>query len=180
MHSRSTGSVSPERNNRVDFGQIISETKRPVLAAIRRHLDTKYSYAIDDVAQEVYIRAYRALTKDKLKEKSKLRSYLYTIAKNESLRMNGRCYREELKAEKFIEGERRRLNNPQREEETLGEMTDQILEELRHIPAHYARVIELTLMGLSAREIVQKLEIKPGTVKSRLSRGLALLRDRMA
>lgn len=163
----------------MDFSTIIAETKRPVLAAIRRHLDLKYAYAIDDVAQEVYLRAYRALTKGKLKEQNKLRSYLYTIAKNESLRMNGRCQREEMKAEKFIEGERRRWSLAPVQNETLAEMTAQVVDELRHIPDHYARVVELTLMGFSAREIVERLEIKPGTVKSRLSRGLALLRERM-
>lgn len=164
----------------MEFSEIIAETKRPVLAAIRRHLDAKYAYAIDDVAQEVYLRAYRALTKGKLKEQSKLRSYLYTIAKNESLRMNGRCHREELKAEKFLEGERKRWVEAPEAEANLAEMTSQVIDELRNIPEHYARVVELTLMGFTAREIVERLEIKPGTVKSRLSRGLALLRERMA
>lgn len=164
----------------MEFSEIIAETKRPVLAAIRRHLDAKYAYAIDDVAQEVYLRAYRALTKGKLKEQSKLRSYLYTIAKNESLRMNGRCHREELKAEKFLEGERKRWVEAPEAEANLADMTSQVIDELRHIPEHYARVVELTLMGFTAREIVERLEIKPGTVKSRLSRGLALLRERMA
>ncbi|MBN8222502.1 MAG: sigma-70 family RNA polymerase sigma factor [Spirochaetes bacterium] len=163
----------------MEFSEIIAETKRPVLAAIRRHLDAKYSYAIDDVAQEVYLRAYRALNKGKLKEQGKLRSYLYTIAKNESLRMNSRCHREEMKAEKFIEGERRRWSVMPAEDDTVAEMTAQVVDELRHIPEHYARVVELTLMGFSAREIVQRLDIKPGTVKSRLSRGLALLRERI-
>ncbi len=163
----------------MEFSEIIAETKRPVLASIRRHLDAKFAYAIDDVAQEVYLRAYRALTKGKLKEQSKLRSYMYTIAKNESLRMNSRCHREELKAERFIEGERRRWNVAPPQEEGLAEMTAQVIDELRHIPEHYARVVELTLMGFSAREIVERLEIKPGTVKSRLSRGLALLRERI-
>ncbi|HRP68348.1 MAG TPA: sigma-70 family RNA polymerase sigma factor [Turneriella sp.] len=167
-------------NTNIDFSKIIAETKKTVLAAIRRYLDMKYAHAIDDVAQEVYIRAYRALNDGKLKESSKLRSYLYTIAKNESLRMNARLTREEIKAERFIEEERERLSALPEIENPLGEMTNRIIEELRHIPKHYANVVELSLLGFTAKEIVERLDIKPGTVKSRLSRGLALLRSRVA
>ncbi|MBV6492236.1 MAG: hypothetical protein LDLANPLL_00229 [Turneriella sp.] len=170
---------SPDKSN-INFTQIIAETKKPVLAAIRRHLNAQYDSAIDDVAQEVYIRAYKALTQGKLKEPSKLRSYLYTIAKNESLRMNLRLNREEIKAKKFLEEEIERTNPLREIEEPLSEMASRIIDELSSIPVHYAQVVELSLLGFSAREIVEKLKIKPGTVKSRLSRGLALLRSRIA
>lgn len=164
----------------MDFNQVINETKRPVLAAIRRYLDTSYFYAIDDVAQEVYLRAYRALEQGKLREASKLRSYLYTIARNESLRMNARCRREEVKAEKFLETEKRRISvNPAVAEDSADRLAE-IKDSLAAIPLHYAQVVELAMAGLSGREIVEKLGIKPGTVKSRLSRGLALLREKIA
>ena len=164
----------------MEFSEIIAETKRPVLAAIRRHLDSAYLYAIDDVTQEVYLRAYKALVKGKLQQPSKLRSYLYTIAKNETLRMNARCRREERKAEKFLEGQKEKMNAAVSAEMTPEIMTEDVLDHLAEIPEHYASVVRLALAGLSAREIVAKLEIKPGTVKSRLSRGMAMLRQKMA
>jgi len=164
----------------LEFEQVIAETKRPVLAAIRRYLDSSYLYAIDDVTQEVYLRAYRALEKGKLKDSAKLRSYLYTIARNESLRMNARCRREEQKAEKFLAGQKEKILAVSAESDPLPEMAGDVLAVLKDIPEHYAQVVRLALQGLSAKEIVGKLEIKPGTVKSRLSRGLAMLRERLA
>lgn len=163
----------------MEFAQIIEETRRPVLAAIRRYLDARFAYAIDDVAQEVYLRAYKALTKKRLDDESKLRSYLYTIAKNESLRMNSRCRREEQKAEKFLEAKRERLKYADALPAEGFAERDALIEALGQLPEHYARVVELTLMGFSAREIVAKLDIKPGTVKSRLSRGLTILREKL-
>jgi RNA polymerase sigma-70 factor (ECF subfamily) len=164
----------------MEFAQIIEETRKPVLAAIRRYLDSRFAYAIDDVAQEVYIRAYRALKKNRLEDDTKLRSYLYTIAKNESLRMNQRCKREETKAERFLAAKREKLRYS---EATLPESFDErdaLVEALATLPDHYARVVELTLLGFTAREIVDKLDIKPGTVKSRLSRGLNILKQKLA
>lgn len=163
----------------MDFAAIIAETKRPVLAAIRRYLDGRFSYAVDDVAQEVYLRAYRALTKGKLNDASKLRSYLYTIARNEALRMNARGEREEKKAEKFLNARRERLTVSS-ETVSTRTMAGDIAEALANIPEHYAQVVQLSMLGFSAREIVEKLQIRPGTVKSRLSRGLALLREKLA
>jgi RNA polymerase sigma-70 factor, ECF subfamily len=163
----------------VNFASIIGDTKRPVLAAIRRYLDARFAYAVDDVAQEVYLRAYRALAANKLKDSSKLRAYLYTIARNEALRMSARLGREEKKLESFVENERRRLTIYEPEEDSIPFLAERVRLELKHLPAHYADVVQLVLLGLTAREIVQRLEIKPGTVKSRLSRGLAILRERI-
>lgn len=126
------------------------------------------------------MRAYRALERGNLRESAKLRSYLYTIARNESLRMNTRCRREEMKAEKFVEIEKRRMTEYQNLEENPGDRLGEIKAEIGTLPVHYAQVVELALAGLSGKEIVERLGIKPGTVKSRLSRGLALLRERIA
>jgi len=161
----------------VNLEAIIAETKRPVLAAIRRYLDADYFYAIDDVAQEVYLRAYRALEKGKLREASKIRSYLYTIAKNESLRMNVRLAREVHKAEKFLVAEKEKFSRMHEIETDDAEQLEKIRGAITALPQHYAQVVELTLAGLNHKEIIERLKIKPGTVKSRLSRGLSMLRE---
>ena len=72
------------------FAAIVNETKGIVLAAVRSHLFEHYAHAIDDVVQETYLRAYKSLVKDKFQNKSKISTWLYAIARNESLRMNGK------------------------------------------------------------------------------------------
>ena len=94
------------------FASIVEETKGVVLKAVRSNLFYEYYYALDDVVQETYIRAYRSLVKNKFKEESKLSSWLFTIARNESIRMN-----EKLKA-----GERRREKYVEKNMEYLGRM----------------------------------------------------------
>ncbi|MCS6971772.1 MAG: sigma-70 family RNA polymerase sigma factor [Turneriella sp.] len=160
----------------MDFAQIVAETKRPVLAAIRRHLNPRYASTIDDVVQEVYLRAYRALVFGKLRDRSKLNSYLYTISRNEALRMNRRCAQEEKKAEKILD----RQKHHRHHDNNLDFLRGELESALKQLPEHYAMVVRLSLAGLAPREIVKKLRLRPGTVKSRLSRGLAQLRRLLA
>jgi RNA polymerase sigma-70 factor (ECF subfamily) len=47
-----------------DFTTIINRTKDTVLSAIERYLAARFYSAVDDVAQEVYLRAYKSLSKD--------------------------------------------------------------------------------------------------------------------
>ena len=74
--------------NEKTFAEIIEETKGVVLTAIGKFLHHDLVYAIDDVAQETYLRAYKGLASGKFKGDSKISTWLYTIARNESFRMN--------------------------------------------------------------------------------------------
>ncbi len=163
-----------------DFTRIVAETKRPVLAAIRRYLDLRLSHAVDDVAQEVYLRAYKALTKGKLRDQTKLRSYLYTIARNEALRMNEKYAREEMKSEKLLVLKRDTEALQQSASSPLERFDKTVVDAIDTLPEHYANVVKLSLLGFTSKEIVSKLAVKPGTVKSRLSRGLQILRQKLA
>lgn len=158
-----------------EFAAIIAETKPVVLAAIRRYLFSEYAHMADDAAQETYLRAYRALAKNSLKEKSKLKSYLYTIARRESLRINARCDREIKKTEKILEA--RKSGDLYHSDSTAGIDKAIVLEALQRIPAVYADVLHLLLDGKKIKEISGELQLKPGTIKSRTHRGLKLLRS---
>ncbi len=171
--------------NTQEFSKLISMTKRPVMAAIRRYLSVQFFHAIDDVAQEVYLRAYKTLVKKKIEDDSKLRSYLYTIAKNESLRMNDKLKRENEKIERYTkkisENSRMQIDKEGSEIKEFWEreQREKIKQVIHDMPSRYADILKLNFNGLSINEIMNELSLREGTVKSRLYRGLSQLRQNL-
>ncbi len=155
-----------------EFSQIISETKSVVLSAIRKNLAERFSDSIDDVVQEVYMRAYKSLSQDKFRKDSSLSTWLYTIARNESLRMNEKLVREEKKLEKL------KLQTQEAySEETDKGTLERIKEAIGKIPTIYSTVLLKFLEGKSEKKIAEELAIAQGTVKSRISRGKQMIKD---
>jgi RNA polymerase sigma-70 factor (ECF subfamily) len=163
------------------FASIVEETKGFVLKAIRKSLFSEYYYAIDDVVQETYLRAYRSLVKNKFREESKLSSWLYTIARNESIRMNKRLKSGERRREKYFEKNMEYLNNDSENniEEKLekDDLIEKLNEAVKKLPAKYEKVIDLYVKGFNEKEIAKFLSISRGTVKSRVHRGKAKLKE---
>jgi RNA polymerase sigma-70 factor (ECF subfamily) len=163
------------------FASIVEETKGVVLRAVRQNLFSEYYYAIDDVVQETYIRAYRSLVKNKFREESKLSSWLYTIARNESVRMNKKLKGGERRREKFAEQhieylETARENNIEDKIEK-DNLIEKIKQAVKKLPEKYEDVINLYIKGFNEKEIANFLSISPGTVKSRLHRGKEKLKE---
>ena len=157
-----------------DFTLIVNSTKSVVLSAIEKNLAERFYYAIDDVVQETYLRAYKSLTKGNFRYEAKISTWLYTIARNECLRMNDKLIREEKKIEKAtsqIKEER-----PIEEEVEENPKKANLLDYLKMIPDKYKEILEHYINGLSEKEIADRLSIKQGTVKSRTSRGKEFLR----
>jgi RNA polymerase sigma-70 factor (ECF subfamily) len=145
----------------------VRETKQVVLAAVSRTLSPKLKDHIDDVVQETYIKTYRKLSKSPLSEIKNLENYIYTIAKDESNKVNNKesqyiktC--NELQSEPVTEP---------REENLIAELKDQITK----LPEKYKYVLELFNAGLSLNEISEKLGLNIGTVKSKLFRGRKII-----
>ena len=155
------------------FTVIIKETKAVVLSAVKKHLFDIYAHALDDVVQETYFKAYDSLVKGKFKEESALSTWLYVIAKNEALRMNGKLKREEQKRNLFggffKESEKLTEDNLK----TL-EFQD-ILEKVKQLPLRYRSILILHSEGLNEKEIAEKLVLPAGTVKSRIHRGRKMM-----
>jgi RNA polymerase sigma-70 factor (ECF subfamily) len=157
-----------------DFTVIVNETKNVVLKAIGENLANEYYHAIDDVVQETYLRAYKSLSQNKFKGDSLVSTWLYTIARNESLRMNGKLNREKEKAKKSQEAfilEQAKNNTEKESEEDKSKLYNLISK----LPEKYRSVMELVVQGRPIKNISQELNIKSGTVKSRTKRGRDLL-----
>jgi RNA polymerase sigma-70 factor (ECF subfamily) len=156
-----------------EFADIVHRTKRIVLSAIEKNLSPQFYHAIDDVAQETYIRAYRGLEKNSFRGDSKIETWLYKIARNESLRINQKLMREEEKIKKAAESDFVFMHNPAKEE------VISLHEHLILLPEKYRSVLMLVSQGLNINDISQKLGIRPGTVKSRASRGKKIIHENL-
>ncbi|MEO0293438.1 MAG: sigma-70 family RNA polymerase sigma factor [candidate division WOR-3 bacterium] len=159
------------------FASIVEETKSFVLKAIRENLFSEYYYAIDDVVQETYIRAYKSLIKNKFRKESKLSSWLYTIAKNESIRMNRKLSSTERRREKYAE--RTLLNFESSVEEKIEkkELFEILNKAIGELPGDFKEVMNLYIRGFTEKEMVKILSLPKGTIKSRIHRGKAKLKE---
>jgi RNA polymerase sigma-70 factor (ECF subfamily) len=132
----------------------------------------------EDVAQEVFVRAYRSVAR--FRGESRLMTWLYAITARLCLNRLGAS-------------ERRR---PRQGEEALVRLAsaepgpaaraaraelEQALERaIAELPADRRIVVVLRdLEGLSYEEIAESLDLEPGTVRSRLHRARADLRDKL-
>lgn len=136
----------------------------------------------DDIAQEVFIKAYVSLSK--FKYKSSFGTWLYRIAVNtvkDHLRKESR-----IKKTSFDE----RLVSPGiqedeaviKEEEQEAEKKKKLLHAAIHtLPEKYRTILTLRdIQGVSYKEITGILNISPGTVDSRLYRARKRLKNKVA
>ena len=159
-----------------EFVEIVRGTKGLVLSAIEKHLAARFYHAIDDVVQETYLKAYKGLKNNKFRGDSAIQTWLYAIARNESLRMTQKLKREEEKFRKaIIKRNMDTEDNQFREDEEKFSSGIYLKKLIMELPEKYRCVMELVALGLSEKQISQQLEIKRGTVKSRASRGRELM-----
>ncbi len=154
-----------------EFARIVSETKGYVLSAIEHNLPERFMGAIDDVVQETYIRAYRHLEKGKFRGESALSTWIYSIARNESLRMAGRLGRDEKRSGGELNEEITTEGGP-----LFDHDRDALRDAINRLPEKYRAVMERVSQGLNEQEIARDMSLPPGTVKSRAHRGREILR----
>jgi len=155
-----------------DFTEIVNSTKTIVLSAIEKNLAERFFHSIDDVVQETYLRAYKALVDGKFREESKLSTWLYAIARNESFRMNEKLIREERKIERATLQIKEGIHS----DDNTQDQPNLLIKYLKQIPEKYKTILLHYSEGFSEKEIAEKLSIKQGTVKSRAFRGKEILR----
>ena len=158
--------------NEKEFAEIVKNTKKAVLSAIGKNMTPRFYHAIDDVAQETYIRAYRALEKNSFRGDSSIETWIYVIARNESIRMNKKLLREEEKSKKILAV----LDKMESDDDSSdSEDAEYMQEHISLLPEKYRDVLILSSKGFNISDISQKLGIPSGTVKSRTARGKEML-----
>jgi RNA polymerase sigma-70 factor (ECF subfamily) len=172
-----------------DDVELAASARRGDLAAyselVRRYREIAFRVAwllcastadAEDAAQEAFIRAYEALPR--LREGAPFRPWLLTIVANQARnrrRAEGRRTHHELRAAVVVPGDA--VPSP----ETAALAADRgrrLMTAVDGLPEHERVVVACRyLLELSEAETAAVMGIPPGTVKSRLSRAMARLRE---
>ena len=132
---------------------------------------------IDDLAQEVFIKAYEALPHFRFQ--SSFYTWLYRIAVNRSRdELRKRKVRRLFSLQALLESSDHELGSKLAVEPRDTEVQELIASALKTLPERFRTVIILKdIDGLSYEEIAEVLQCEMGTVKSRLFRARATLRN---
>ena len=172
--------------------ELVARAKRGELAAyeeiVRRHGSIAFRTALvitgsaadaEEAAQDAFVKAHRAL--GRFREGAPLRPWLLTIVANEArnrVKSAGRRERLALRV-----AEERRLGGavPSPEAALLGsEQREELLAAISELSEADRQVIACRyFLELSEPEMAAALGCRRGTIKSRLSRALGRLRERM-
>jgi RNA polymerase sigma factor (sigma-70 family) len=170
-----------ERARRGDTGSYGELVRRYQDVAIR----TAYVVAGDaadaeEAAQEAFVKAYRAL--DRFRGEAPFRPWLLAIVANEARNRRRAAGRQAALAMRAAERDRPSGDAaPSPEEAVLGtEERERVLAAVNGMGESDRMVIAYRFfLDLSERETADALGVPPGTVKSRLSRALRRLRERL-
>jgi len=131
---------------------------------------------VDDLSQEVFIKAYEALSQFRFQ--SSFYTWLYRIAVNKSRdELRKRKVRRWFSLQTMLESSDKELGSKIVVEQHDNEPQELLAAGLKTLPEKYRiAVILKDIDGLSYEEIAEIMECEIGTVKSRLSRARAMLR----
>lgn len=143
---------------------------------------TRNREAADDLAQEVFLKAYLALPR--FHGKSGFGTWLYRISVNhikDHLRKKGRAKEvslDDVREITFSDKEQAERAECERETEARRTLVQRFVEAL---PEKYRVILTLRdVQGLPYEDISRVLKLSPGTVDSRLHRARRMLRTRLA
>lgn len=130
-----------------------------------------------DAAQDAFVRAYRALASFKVDQP--FRPWLLRIVTNQALNRVKSGQRRIHMAERFAQDMLTNQNAPLPEHAAADrEQNERLLQAVRRLDANAQTLIALRFfLELPESEVAQTLNVPLGTVKSRLHRALARLRE---
>jgi RNA polymerase sigma-70 factor (ECF subfamily) len=174
------------------YASLIAQYHQPVYSLVARILNNPDDAS--DVTQDVFIKVFRNISG--FHGQSSLRTWIYRIALHEAYNQRRWWFRHKAQ-EVTIEAQARETDDgvphlcwkdalvDQRqspfESAAKSEMRAHVEEALRQVPEPFRTVVVLRdLEGLAYEEIAEVLHVRAGTVKSRLMRGRAALRQNLA
>ncbi|MDP9175210.1 MAG: RNA polymerase sigma factor [Planctomycetota bacterium] len=165
--------------DREAFEQLVRRTARGLHA--RLYLDTGDAHQAEDLVQETYLTAWRGIRK--LTDPKAFRPWLHSIARNAMLDCARNQSRKKRSGLRLSSGEIEQVDDqaltPPQEIESRSER-EQMLEALRSLPDEYRSVLMLRYLGgADYQSIGKELAISNGSLRGLLSRGMALLREKM-
>ncbi|QHN02728.1 sigma-70 family RNA polymerase sigma factor [Granulicella sp. WH15] len=169
------------------FAVLISQYSQPIYSLIARSLQDPADAA--DITQEVFIKVFRSI--GSFHGEASLRTWLYRIALREASNQRRwwtRHKRQELTIDEQAEtedgdgislAETLPDSRPSPyEQASQSQVKIRIEDALRKLPEVYRTVIVLReIEGFAYEEIAEILDVPAGTVKSRLTRGRAALKE---
>ena len=197
MERRST--LNDRRQSDGELIRAYQETRDQQLFAqlVTRHQNRVFSMCVrllgsaslaEEVAQDVFVAVYRNL--DRFRGDSKFTTWLYRVVVNHCKNKQAyRARRHEKKHESIDKpheteggGEVQRQlpsHNPSPEKELVAKQRRELLEQglTRLKEEHRAVIVMYDLNGMAYDEIAEVLEVKEGTVKSRLHRARSELKN---
>jgi RNA polymerase sigma-70 factor (ECF subfamily) len=169
------------------FAVLIAVYSQPIYSLIARSLQDPADAA--DITQEVFIKVFRSIRS--FNGEASLRTWLYRIALHEASNQRrwwGRHKRQELTIDEPIESEdgegislAATLTDSglsPYDQAAQGEIKACVEDALRKLPESFRSVVILReIEGFAYEEIAEILDVPAGTVKSRLTRGRAALKQ---
>lgn len=158
--------------------QVIQEHQAGIARLAARVLGIEHHAAIDDVVQEVFLRAIES--RKQFQQNSTLRTWLTSIAINQC-----RAYLRKQRRRKMLLGWWRNQNHNEAAASAdtrarSAESAQQVRDAIAMLPILSREIVVLYyLEELTIDEIAQALSITPGAVSTRLSRARTQLRARL-
>lgn len=133
----------------------------------------------DDVVQEAFVKAYRSLAS--FRDGAEFRPWLLRIVVNETRNLHRGKSRRSDRELRVARDDARLVTGSDPAEVAEGdERREALLSAVRRLPQELREVVTCRyLLELSEVETAESLDIPKGTVKSRLHRGLARLREEL-
>jgi RNA polymerase sigma-70 factor, ECF subfamily len=152
-----------QKGERQAWAALVAQYQGPVFALISRLLGRQRSNAAyEDLAQETFLRVYRALPGFDRRGPARLSTWILTIASRLAISELRRRPAEYLLPVEVAD------DTPDAERRSLGLAIERAMADLP--PVYRAAFVLRELHDLSHEEIARALDVQVGTVKSRLAR----------